>query len=463
MKLWKTLAVLAISVEAARRGNKNRNQDTTTTSTTITSTTVTTTTFTTDEPLTLTEKNFQGEFTDAQAGTIISATRNVDGSITILVRNDNRLIIAFDTATIVNDSTGRLNFVTAGGATFDNVTGQIIFDNGMQWQKTDHTTTDTSGTTSGTTDTSGTSTDTSGTTTDTSGSTTTTDTSSGTATGTDTSGTTTTDTSSGTTTDTSGTATGTTTDTSGTTGTTTDTSGTTTDTSGTSTTNTAGTGTTGTDTSGTSTTNTAGTGTTSTDAYGNGTGYVQGDPHVRIQLPGEQPICYDIEAEVMDYVSLIDDEGIDLEVNGRIEHIKESKNRLAEIGFQTKAGVQIAIDDKRVRIGMDGTFDNEYDFDEYQKLHIEDVTVEIFTPYEGKHNSVAVELDSGAQFMISSKSSRPSISSKTRYMQRPSSNVSMSRQMLGWSKCFKMAISRRMDSSAFMSHFCTVLTALATV
>ena len=59
-----------------------------------------------------------------------------------------------------------------------------------------------------------------------------------------------------------------------------------------------------------------------TDSYGNGTGYVQGDPHVRIQLPGEQPICYDIEAEIMDYVSLIDDEGIDLEVNGRIEHIK---------------------------------------------------------------------------------------------------------------------------------------------
>ena len=233
-----------------------------------------------------------------------------------MVRNSNRLIIAFDTANIIDDSTGRLMFTTAGGATFDNVTGQIIFDNGMQWQKTDHTTTDTSGTA----DTTDTTTDTSGTSTDTSGSTTTTDTS-GTATGTtDTSGTatgTTDTTGTGTATDTSGT----TTDTSGTTGTATDTSGTTTDTSGTSTTNTAGseTGTT-TDTSGTSTTNTAGT--TSTDAYGNGTGYVQGDPHVRIQLPGEQPICYDIEAEVMDYVSLIDDEGIDLEVNGRIEHIK---------------------------------------------------------------------------------------------------------------------------------------------
>ena len=87
----------------------------------------------------------------------------------------------------------------------------------------------------------------------------------------------------------------------------------------------------------------------------------------------------------------------------------ESKNRLAEIGMQTAAGVQIAIDDQRVRIGMDGTFDNEYTFSEYQKLHIEDVTIEIFTPYEGKHNSVAIELDEGAQFMISSKSSKDSM------------------------------------------------------
>ena len=40
----------------------------------------------------------------------------------------------------------------------------------------------------------------------------------------------------------------------------------------------------------------------------------------------------------------------------------ESKNRLAEIGFQTASGVQIAIDDKKVKIGMEGNFDEEYDF-----------------------------------------------------------------------------------------------------
>merc|ERR1711892_81266 len=333
MKLWKTVALLALSTEAAKRGgNKNRNQETTSSSTTSTSTTFSSTTFSTVDPLSALELAFVGaEFEDTAAGTTTSFTRNVDGTFMVLVRNSDNVIIAFDTATI-DTATESITFDTAGAATFDN--NQLVFANGMVWGKTNGDVVD-NGADSGTADSS---------------------------------------------TADSGTADSGTTDS-------------------------------GTD-SGTGDSNTAGSesgGTTATDAYGNGTGYVQGDPHVRVQLPGEQPLCYDIEAETMDYVSLIDDEGIDLEVNGRIEHVKESKNRLAEIGMQTAAGVQIAIDDQRVRIGMDGTFDNEYTFSEYQKLHIEDVTIEIFTPYEGKHDSVAIELDEGAQFMISSKSSKDSM------------------------------------------------------
>merc|ERR1711892_525799 len=348
MKLWKTVALLALSTEAAKRGgNKNRNQETTSSSTTSTSTTFSSTTFSTVDPLSALELAFVGaEFEDTAAGTTTSFTRNVDGTFMVLVRNSDNVIIAFDTATI-DTATGSITFDTAGAASFDN--NQLVFDNGMVWGKTNGDVVD-NGADTGTAD-------------------------SGTAD--------------------SGTADSGTAD------------------SSTADSGTADSGTTdsGTD-SGTGDSNTAGSesgGTTATDAYGNGTGYVQGDPHVRVQLPGEQPLCYDIEAETLDYVSLIDDEGIDLEVNGRIEHVKESKNRLAEIGMQTAAGVQIAIDDQRVRIGTDGTFDNEYTFSEYQKLHIEDVTIEIFTPYEGKHNSVAIELDEGAQFMISSKSSEDSM------------------------------------------------------
>ena len=68
-----------------------------------------------------------------------------------------------------------------------------------------------------------------------------------------------------------------------------------------------------------------------TSAYGNAVGSVQGDPHVRIQAAGEQPICYDIEGEAMDFISLFDDRGIELEINGFLEHIKGGKNRLGTV------------------------------------------------------------------------------------------------------------------------------------
>merc|ERR1711892_893627 len=221
MKLWKTVALLALSTEAAKRGgNKNRNQETTSSSTTSTSTTFSSTTFSTVDPLSALELAFVGaEFEDTAAGTTTSFTRNVDGTFMVLVRNSDNVIIAFDTATI-DTATESITFDTAGAATFDN--NQLVFANGMVWGKTNGDVVD-NGADTGTAD------------------------------------------------------------------------------SGTADSGTAGSGTTdsGTD-SGTGDSNTAGSesgGTTATDAYGNGTGYVQGDPHVRVQLPGEQPLCYDIEAE----------------------------------------------------------------------------------------------------------------------------------------------------------------------
>ena len=95
---------------------------------------------------------------------------------------------------------------------------------------------------------------------------------------------------------------------------------------------------------------------------GNAVGAIQGDPHVRIQAKGEEPICYDIEGEAMDFVSLFDDRELDLEINGFLEHIKGGKNRLAKIGIQTNSGIQIGIDDNQVAIGIDGEVQDIYDF-----------------------------------------------------------------------------------------------------
>ena len=96
---------------------------------------------------------------------------------------------------------------------------------------------------------------------------------------------------------------------------------------------------------------------------GSATGYVQGDPHVRIQARGEAAICYDIEGGAMDFVSLFDDERLGLEINAMLDHVKGGgKNRLAKIGIQTGSGIQIGIDDKIVAIGMDGEVEDIFDF-----------------------------------------------------------------------------------------------------
>ena len=65
-----------------------------------------------------------------------------------------------------------------------------------------------------------------------------------------------------------------------------------------------------------------------------GGGYISGDPHVKVQTPGQKPICYDIHGDSLDYVSLLYDVNTGLEVNGQLTHVKENKSRLSAIGFK---------------------------------------------------------------------------------------------------------------------------------
>jgi len=144
--------------------------------------------------------------------------------------------------------------------------------------------------------------------------------------------------------------------------------------------------------------------------YQSGTGYVKGDPHIKISQPGQGTICYDIEANAYNYVSLIDDEGIGLEINGKIDHVKAGKNRLAAIGIRTKAGVQIKIEEEGVSVGTDGEFDMVHPWTDYSRMNIEDVDIEIVVPFgQAHHNTVMVELDTGAQFRISKKYGKDSM------------------------------------------------------
>merc|ERR1712176_148146 len=91
---------------------------------------------------------------------------------------------------------------------------------------------------------------------------------------------------------------------------------------------------------------------------------MQGDPHVRISTPNQPDVCYDVQAAFYDFISLIDDEELGLQVNGAIDHVKKGKDRLAKIGIKYGT-TQIAVDDKMiVLIGTHGRAIKTFDYSE---------------------------------------------------------------------------------------------------
>ena len=70
-----------------------------------------------------------------------------------------------------------------------------------------------------------------------------------------------------------------------------------------------------------------------------GSGYISGDPHVRVQTPGQKAVCYDIHGDALDYVSLIYDPNTELEVNGQLTLVKQNKSRLSAIGFKVSLNI----------------------------------------------------------------------------------------------------------------------------
>ena len=71
--------------------------------------------------------------------------------------------------------------------------------------------------------------------------------------------------------------------------------------------------------------------------YGAGLGLIKGDPHVRVKLPNQGAICYDVDGAELNYVSLIHEPSTGLEINGQIEHVRgarTTKNRLSAVGLR---------------------------------------------------------------------------------------------------------------------------------
>ena len=103
---------------------------------------------------------------------------------------------------------------------------------------------------------------------------------------------------------------------------------------------------------------------------------VAGDPHVKVKVPGQEAICFEIVDASMSIIDLLSDPASGLEVNGQL--IQEGKNlRLERVFVSTPRQVQIGIYPDKVTIGHEGWEEESFTFDKTQGYGIEDVHVEI--------------------------------------------------------------------------------------
>jgi len=142
---------------------------------------------------------------------------------------------------------------------------------------------------------------------------------------------------------------------------------------------------------------------------GGGTGMISGDPHVVVQAPGQKKVCYDVHGDELDFVSLVYDPNLDLEINGQLTHVKADKSRLSAIGFKTPAGVEIGIFTDRITVGYRGKIEDQYDFNDYMRVTTDDATIEILSKKDAKHQGVMIEMNNGLLFHISDKEFKDSM------------------------------------------------------
>ena len=97
---------------------------------------------------------------------------------------------------------------------------------------------------------------------------------------------------------------------------------------------------------------------------GVGAGIISGDPHVKITIPGQEPICFDFHSNhLSSEIMLIQDTLNGVNITGELSTDLTNKNRLIGINVATKSGdrVQITSNDLVIQ-------DEKYDFSQ-QKIY----------------------------------------------------------------------------------------------
>ena len=103
---------------------------------------------------------------------------------------------------------------------------------------------------------------------------------------------------------------------------------------------------------------------------------IEGDPHVKVKVPGQEAICFEIDGMDGDILDILSDRSTGLEVNGQL--IQEgSQRRLERVFIKTPRDVEIGIYSNSVTLGYDGHASRRFSFEEDTEFGIADAHVEI--------------------------------------------------------------------------------------
>lgn len=148
--------------------------------------------------------------------------------------------------------------------------------------------------------------------------------------------------------------------------------------------------------------------------YTCGAGTAYGDPHFRVTSPGQDPVCFDVNAKSGTVLDLFSDDYSSLEINALFKNVHGDKKQFIKaIGFTSPKGIQLAVTPFNVEIYEDGLLKHIYEIDQPINEVIHDTKI-VMTPADLTHHHnkhiVLVTCREGEQFKFGVKPAGGSLS-----------------------------------------------------
>ncbi|CBY37716.1 unnamed protein product [Oikopleura dioica] len=123
---------------------------------------------------------------------------------------------------------------------------------------------------------------------------------------------------------------------------------------------------------------------------------MEGDPHIRVSAPHEEPVCFDVSDTDKSVLSIISEGAGGVQVNGQVfeEGTKGKVCRLETVGIVSPGGVQVAVYVDQVTIGREGQVYERFYYDRAAEHGMDDVHIEVHPADRGKnpHRGVMISI-----------------------------------------------------------------------